>query len=244
MRKTRNIILALVTACCLTGVAHGDRPLASDRPLVRPAPAAGADRADERSLAAGASRGFMEELVPTGLALGATLLTIVLARSAVRRFGVRVAGGRRPQGVVEVLARYPVARGQQVVLLKVGRRVIVAHQGAQGMQALSEFAGEDEVADLVARCEAGARAASPFSFDALLRQSGRSFDGQRESPATSAPSRQGARRPASSGASSGAFSGASSGAFSDTRDSLPAHMRDAEIETVDLTRGRRPGGAR
>jgi hypothetical protein len=114
--------------------------------------------------------------------------------------------------------------------------VIVAHQGAQGMQALSEFAGEDEVADLVARCEAGARAASPFSFDALLRQSGRSFDGQRESPATSAPSRQGARRPASSGASSGAFS--------DTRDSLPAHMRDAEIETVDLTRGRRPGGAR
>ena len=230
MQKIQNLLLALVAVCCVSAVVRADRPPVADRPLVRAATTSGSGLAEERSLAAGASRGFVDELVPTGLALGATLLAIVLARSAVRRFGVRVAGGKRPQGVVEVLARYPVARGQQVVLLKVGRRVIVAHQGAQGMQALSEFAGEDEVADIVARCEAGARAASPFSFDALLRQSGRDFDDPRGSvaPAPAAVSRQGARRPA----------------FADARESLPAHMRDAEIETVDLTRGRRPGGAR
>lgn len=228
MRKTLNLVLALVAVCCLSVVARADRPPVADRPLVRSVQAGGTDGAEQRSLAAGASRGFVDELVPTGLALGATLLAIVLARSAARRFGARVAGGKRPQGVVEVLARYPVARGQQVVLLKVGRRVIVAHQGAQGMQTLSEFAGEDEVADLVARCEAGARAASPFSFDALLRQSGRAFEEPGKVPASAPAARPGGRRVAAS----------------DARDALPAHMRDAEIETVDLTRGRRPGGAR
>jgi len=169
-------------------------------------PAAASGARDAGSLAQDGPRSVLSELLPTGIALGATLLVIVLARSAVKRFGPSVASGKRPQGVVEVLARYPVARGQQVVLLKVGRRVIVAHQGAQGMQTLSEFAGEAEVADLLARCEAGARAASPFSFDALLRQSSR--------PATRAESRE----------------------------HLPAVVRDAEIETVDLTRRRRGSG--
>jgi len=236
MRSSRHIFLALIVALGVTGTAGADQAGRPDRPLVRPsivtvAPSGDSVGADagspgERSLAAGASRGFMDELLPTGVALGATLLAIVLARSAARRFGTRLTGGKRPQGVVEVLARYPVARGQQVVLLKVGRRVIVAHQGAQGMQTLSEFAGEAEVADLLARCEEGARAASPFSFDALLRKSDRAFDDRDAAGATSAPAA--ARRSAAR----------------DTRAALPALMRDAEIETVDLTRGRRPGGAR
>jgi len=134
----------------------------------------------------------------------------------------------RPQGVVEVLARYPVARGQHIVLLKVGRRVIVTHQSAQGMKTLSEFSGEAEVADLIGRCEAGARASSPFSFDALLRQSGKSIDAHEQA----------------AGADARAVAAAPRGRRADPRDALPALMRDAEIETVDLTRARRPGGAR
>jgi flagellar biogenesis protein FliO len=187
-----------------------------DRPLFKAGTAPARTKStqpDERaSLASGASRSLASELVPTGLALGATLLVIVLARTAIKRFGPASAGGARPQGVVEVLARYPVARGQQVVLLKVGRRVIVAHQGAQGMQSLSEFSGEAEVADLIARCEAGARVKSPFSFDALLRQSSRSLDrGEREA---------------------------------EPRAALPDIMRNAEIETVDLTRNRGRKGSK
>jgi flagellar biogenesis protein FliO len=236
MRSSANILLALLVALGLAGVAYADR---SDRPLVRSSgvnagvdlavgsAADGAEASRERSLATGAERGFIDELLPTGVALGATLLAIVLARSAARRFGARLAGGRRPQGVVEVLARYPVARGQQVVLLKVGRRVIVAHQGGQGMQALSEFVGEAEVADILARCEEHVRATSPFSFDALLRKSDRAFD-ERDGVESAASPAVSARRAASR----------------DSRAALPALMRDAEIETVDLTRVRRPGGAR
>jgi flagellar biogenesis protein FliO len=173
------------------------------------------------SLAPGAeSRGFGGEILPTAAALGGTILAIVLARSAIRRFGGKLAAGRRPSGVVEILARYPVARGQQVVLLKVGRRVLVVHQGAQGMRTLSEFSSNDDVADLIARCEAGTKGAKDpsrdFSFDAILRTAGKSFEQDVRSGA--APR-------------------------IDPRDTLPAVMRGAEIETVDLTRGRR-GGAR
>jgi flagellar biogenesis protein FliO len=196
--------------------------MADDRPLVRPAAATVAPHAGDASTgslaSSGAARSFTQELLPTGIALGATLLVIVLARSAVKRFGGRLPGAKRPQGVVEVLARYPVARGQHVVLLKVGRRVIVAHQGPQGMQPLSEFTGDSDVADLMARCEAGARERSGFSFDALLRQSDASLAGK-----------------------SSARSARQAGRALDPRDALPELMRGAEIETVDLTRRKRGG---
>ncbi|MEY4119308.1 MAG: hypothetical protein RLZZ116_2636 [Planctomycetota bacterium] len=225
-RTTLSIMCALACAFGCTAFA-----LAQDRPLFpQGAPSATAREEgsaqggrESGSLASGGvTRSLTQELLPTGLALGATLLVIVLARSAIKRFGGKLPGARRPQGVVEVLARYPIARGQQVVLLKVGRRVIVTHQGAQGMQALSEFSAEADVADLIARCEAGERAKSPFSFDALLRQSDKSFDGKAAS-------------------ASAAKSPALRNRALDPRDALPALMRDAEIETVDLTKRKRGG---
>lgn len=180
---------------------------------------------DFGSLAEGArERGFFGEILPTAAALGGTLLVIVLTRSVIKRFGGQLGPGKRPSGVVEILARYPVARGQQVVLLKVGRRVLVVHQGAQAMQTLSEFSEADDVADLITRCEAGAKSAKDptrdFSFDALLRTAGKSFDEE---------------------------TGSGRAARIDPRDALPAVMRGAEIETVDLTRARkstRGGGSR
>lgn len=217
-RTTLSIMCALACTLGVTSVA-----LSQDRPLfpqgaptatVREEGGAQGGRESGNLASGGVSRSLSQELLPTGLALGATLLVIVLARSAIKRFGGKLPGARRPQGVVEVLARYPIARGQQVVLLKVGRRVIVTHQGAQGMQALSEFSAESDVADLIARCEAGERAKSPFSFDALLRQSDKSFDAGQPKAST--------RR-------------------TDARDALPALMRDAEIETVDLTKRKRGG---
>jgi hypothetical protein len=92
------------------------------------------------------------------------------------------------------------------------------------MQTLSEFSEADDVADLITRCEAGVKNAKDptrdFSFDALLRTAGKSFDEE---------------------------TGASRAARIDPRDALPAVMRGAEIETVDLTRARkntRGGGSR
>ena len=239
MRTVRNMFVSMVLALCVASAA----PAQQDRPLFKPGTAPAREAAvatdgvqkpsiEQGSLASGGvTRSFTQELLPTALALGATLLVIVLARSAIKRFGGKLPGAKRPEGVVMVLARYPVARGQQIVLLKVGGRVIVANQGAQGMQTLSEFSSQAEVAELVARCEAGDRAKSAFSFDALLRQSDKSFDGAAAKGAsTNAPTNAAAKsaaKPTARGL--------------DPRDALPALLRDAEIETVDLTKRKRGG---
>lgn len=185
-------------------------------------PAAAAASGD-RSLSAGSEAGgaFMDQVVPTALALGATIAAIFGARALVKRFGNRLGGGKRPSGVVEVLARYPFARGHHIVLIKVGRRVLVTHQSAQGIQTLSEFTSPAEVADIIARCEAGARGTEQFSFDSLLRSSDREFDapGTPALPAAERRSNQKAQR-------------------ADARAGLPASVRSAEIETIDLTRRR------
>jgi flagellar biogenesis protein FliO len=199
------------------------RQASAGRPLGKvaandPAAATAADAAADRSLASGSepSSALMGQVVPTALALGAVIAVIFIARALVKRFGNRLGGGKRPSGVVEVLARYPFARGHHIVLIKVGRRIIVTHQSAQGITTLSEFTSHAEVADLMARCEAGARGTEQFTFDSLLRSSEREFD----APAL-------ADRRSSAGSQR-----------NDARSSLPASVRSAEIETIDLTRRR------
>ena len=174
--------------------------------------------AGDRSLASGSetSSAFMGQVVPTALALGAVIAVIFVARALVKRFGDRLGGGKRPSGVVEVLARYPFARGHHIVLIKVGRRILVTHQSAQGITTLSEFTSHAEVADLMARCEAGARGTDQFTFDSLLRSSDREFDAPVLADRRSAANAQ----------------------RNDARSSLPASVRSAEIETIDLTRRR------
>jgi hypothetical protein len=117
-------LAAIVIAGAAGAVPTQDRPLFA--PGTSPAPKAvavleGATSSvtpedKNATLASGAaSQSFMDEVLPTAAALGGTLLVIVLARSAVKRFGGNLGVGKRPSGVVEILARYPVARGQQVI---------------------------------------------------------------------------------------------------------------------------------
>jgi flagellar biogenesis protein FliO len=182
------------------------------------------------SLAAGADSGstLMDQVVPTALALAGTLAAIFAMRFAVKRFGGNLGGGfgraKRPSGVVEVLARYPFARGHHIVLIKIGRRVLVTHQSAQGIQTLSEFSSPSEVADLIARCEAGARGTDQFSFDSLLRANDREFDAPRQQPVLLGQDRKPAQRTARPATG--------------VRESLPPAARTAEIETIDLTKRR------
>ncbi|MHC5024642.1 MAG: FliO/MopB family protein [Planctomycetota bacterium] len=99
--------------------------------------------------------------------IGLIVLTCVMMR---RRTGGSMSGGGRPSGVLEVLARYPVGRGQSMVLLKLGRRVLLMHQAGQAMTTLSEIHDRDEVADLLGRLEAGAGGRASGWFRTLLRR--------------------------------------------------------------------------
>jgi flagellar biogenesis protein FliO len=119
------------------------------------------------------------EFLRVGGALGAVLALLLLTRVMLRRMAGPLAGGRRPSGVLEVLARYPVARGQQLVLLKMSGRIVLLHQSKAGMTALSEVTDPDEVAQLLARVESGSGPGGPGFpplLDRLLARTPRSED--------------------------------------------------------------------
>lgn len=83
--------------------------------------------------------------------------------------------GRAPSGVIEVLARYPVARTQKLVLLRVGRRVVLTCQsgsvrgGAGSMSTLAEFSDADEVAALLRAVRQSDNTGSQAEFRDALR---------------------------------------------------------------------------
>ena len=114
----------------------------------------------------------LTELVRVAVGLGIVLALLVGTRAVVRRLIDPLGSGGRPSGVMSVLARYPVARGQQLLLLRVAGRIVLLHQSRQTMTPLSEVTDPDEVASLQARIEAGSRAGAVGRFQALLDRLG------------------------------------------------------------------------
>ncbi|MBL8744970.1 MAG: FliO/MopB family protein [Phycisphaerae bacterium] len=124
---------------------------------------------DSSAAAPGSDAGW----VRTGLSLAGVIGVILLVRVALVKLSKRSgslslaigAGGRSPSGVLEVLGRYPVARGQTLVLLRMDRRVLLVSQSAAGCATLTEVTDPDEVASLLVktRDEEGASNASRFN---------------------------------------------------------------------------------
>jgi flagellar biogenesis protein FliO len=123
-------------------------------------------------------------------ALGLVVGLIIITRILLRRAGHSFLAARRPSGVVEILARYPIGRGEHIMLLKLVRRVVLLHRAGSTMTVLTEIADPDEVAMLLARVEAGSSSRHADQFHELLdrlvvesprgaRRTTRSFDAVR-----------------------------------------------------------------
>lgn len=104
-------------------------------------------------------------------ALAAVVGLILLTRTLAVRYLPSLSRGRsdRPSGVLEVLARYPIGRGQQLVVLKFARRIVLIHQAGATARTLTEMTDPDEVAATLSRLEAGATARSAGRFKAALQ---------------------------------------------------------------------------
>lgn len=90
------------------------------------------------------------------------------------------AGGRAPSGVLQVLGRYPVARGQTLVLLKLDARVLLVAQTTAGFQTLAEVSEASEVASILAKASDDEGRSMSARFGQLLR----SFEKDPETAAT------------------------------------------------------------
>lgn len=82
------------------------------------------------------------------------VLKVILTRAARSSgsFSARLgAGGRAPSGVLEVLGRYPVARGITLVLLRLDRRVLLLSQSPEGFATLAELTDPDDIASILTK---------------------------------------------------------------------------------------------
>ncbi len=67
---------------------------------------------------------------------GVLLLAVLVLSKLPKRVRQRAAAG--PSGVVEVVARWPVAKGERLILVKFDRRMLLCHDAGQGWNRLCE----------------------------------------------------------------------------------------------------------
>jgi flagellar biogenesis protein FliO len=152
-------------------------PLGAPSGMRMPAEGLDSVSADEGGLL-GAFDWRKNELLRVAGAMAVVIGLIVLVRVVLSRSGLATAGAGRPSGVVEILGRFPVARGQTLLLIKFARRIVLVQQNGQSMTTLSEVSDQNEVAALLARIEAGSSGRSAAKFRSLLRHFEHEHEGQ------------------------------------------------------------------
>lgn len=149
-----------------TGILNESRALGTPNGMFSNRPADPGEASDESFLTRFDPRhnDFLRIIVAMVVVIG----LLILLRFILQKTASGLVGGGRPSGVLEILARYPVARGQQLILLKLGRRIILTHQTSTGMTTISEVSDSDEVAGLLTRIEAGTREKAGSKFRSML----------------------------------------------------------------------------
>lgn len=181
--------IALTSLFAFAACDAGASPSQPDRPIA-PATQISADQGDavgEARIPA-PSGSFAGDAIRTVVALGAVLALALVLRQVAKRLSDPLAA-RRPSGVVQILSRFPVGKGQSVQLLAVGTRVLCVHHSGSAMSTLCEFTDPQEIALLRTRIEAGAAGREKFEGE-LTRSLERDRDtllGQRAKAPASQP---------------------------------------------------------
>lgn len=113
------------------------------------------------------------------LAFGARWIAKRVPRMGGGLGGALGAGGRAPSGVLSVLGRYPTGGGQQLVLLRLDRRVLLLSQaGGRGrgsgpaFRTLTEVTDAEDVASIIQRTEDEGQTSLKSRFQGLLSRFG------------------------------------------------------------------------
>jgi len=114
--------------------------------------------------------------VVLALAMGSALLVRWLAKLRGGLASELGAGGRAPSGVLEVLGRYPVGRGQSLVLLRLDKRVLLLSQSvggrrsSGGFETLCEVDDPEQVASLLMQTRDAEGESLSERFNSALRR--------------------------------------------------------------------------
>ena len=159
----------LVIAVVLCASARGQ----TSQPTSQPTTQDGGGPTDMAKRLVGPSDGNRIEATPQGpwaqwgrtlVALAVVVVLILVARIMLKRFSP-VSGPRRRE-VLDVLARATVSPRHQLLLVRVGRRVVLVGQGPSSLATLSEVTDSEEAAALIeAACGAGLKKAADSKQD-------------------------------------------------------------------------------
>jgi flagellar biogenesis protein FliO len=147
----------------LPHTALGDQPLRTGSAAVR----------NQSATVPGVPKAPSMDYQRVVIALIAVIVLIFVLRG-LGRFFFPSATSRGQSRVVEVLSRSPLAPKQQVMLLRVGRRVIVVGDSGTQMNTLCEISDPDEVAGLVGQLREEKTAAAA-AFSSLFGRFNRRF---------------------------------------------------------------------
>lgn len=107
-------------------------------------------------------------LLNTLAALGVTIGLMLVLRALVLRSTGR-STSKVNASVVEVLSRTTLAPRNQVMLLRVGQRVLVVSESTNGVQLLADIHEPEEVAALLTTVNAGRPGSQSKNFDQVFR---------------------------------------------------------------------------
>ncbi|MBM4108083.1 MAG: hypothetical protein FJ255_04635 [Phycisphaerae bacterium] len=137
----------------------------------------------------------------TAISLGGVLALIVGGSRLLRRFArssgslasAAGAGGRAPAGIIDILGRFPVARGQTLLLLKIERRVLLVCQtppgrgSPGGMSVLAQIDEPEEVASILIKSRDRESESLARRFEATLRSFEHRMDAAERTPGAGTP---------------------------------------------------------
>jgi len=128
------------------------------------------------------------DLKRLGIALGVVLAIIFISQKVWRRVGMPGIGNKA-NGTLQVVSRLSIAPRQQVLLIRVGRRCVLAANNGTQMTPLCEISDPDEVAVLLGQALPGRT--SSAAFNEVLSTASGDFE-QEKAPAPREPRRPGA----------------------------------------------------
>src|SRR5258706_13999310 len=182
MRRCRLAIIALLLSCAvLPAPAQATRPaLADDSQDVVLPPRHGATT--QTTTNGGSIAGTTNDVFDTErllLALGIVLAAIFISQKVWKKMGMPGVGGRS-SGALRVVARLNVSPKQQILLLRVGRRLVVVGNSGTQMNTLCDISDPEEAAILLGQTTTKRQGRITSSLISVWGREGRPF--QSEAP--------------------------------------------------------------
>ena len=131
-----------------------------------PAPAV-ARETDSKGGTGGWGMSGLGGMLQTAAALAIVIGLIFIGRALARKYvpGARAGSGK---GVIEILARHPLAKNQAIVLVRIGSQIVALNQGREASESVLVISDATEVAKIIGQIEGKNPQSMQAGFNRLL----------------------------------------------------------------------------